>query len=63
MDCMSCFYWLKNKEQIKGEADLGRCKRYPPQVFAESPIIQYELFPLTDEGNSCGEWRDGIGVQ
>ena len=55
---MTCKYWVKEKEQVEGGADLGKCKRYPPQVFSDSPFSQYELFPLTGEADWCGEWKN-----
>ena len=57
-DCMTCKYWVKEKEQVEGVPDLGKCKRYPPQVFSDSPFSQYELFPLTGEADWCGEWKN-----
>jgi hypothetical protein len=52
--CWSCEFWLP---EINWDVDppeekqTGKCHRFPPTGKA---------FPLTWEGDGCGEWRVGL---
>ena len=46
--CGNCRWFLRYTSQ-----EIGECRRYPPQ----HPQTQM-LWPLVNQGASCGEWAD-----
>jgi hypothetical protein len=46
--CQCCRWWLS-----LGRADLGLCRRYPPQV---QTVVGFAAWPQTTRLDACGEY-------
>ena len=57
MDCKLCVFWAIDSEQTEKGPETGKCHRYPPTVFSDSPTNQWILFPSTTDAEYCGEFR------
>ena len=53
--CRTCRYWDAGAE--RQEADVGECRRMPPQAGEVCGGRLTGLFPETDPDDWCGEWK------
>ena len=56
--CYNCRFWKRNISDI----DLGRCLRYPPQIYIQGQYQgekdEYWFYPQVFESEVCGEFKE-----
>jgi len=60
-ECGECYFW----EPIDGHANLGHCRRFPPQSVEEESLenqngkikIMRGSWPVTEQPAWCGEFK------
>lgn len=50
--CINCKFW----DSYSQSSNLGKCRRFPPQIWADSEDNGSE-FPMTNGGDWCGEYK------
>lgn len=57
--CRTCIFWAPEEKLDEG---VGKCHRYPPQVFYSMHYDKtYEEWPETKSNHFCGEHKEGGG--
>lgn len=63
--CGTCRFWRTSGrgEGVRPDGDTGwgQCRRMPPAlpVVRDDKLLLVGLWPHTEEGDWCGEWRAG----